>query len=67
MVEIAKLVTVSSDKEFVFERCIKMYGSEAAKNHGAESDETSVIFRHCIDSDAKSATNRKGYESVCHR
>ena len=29
-------------------------------------EETSAIFKSCIDKEAKSATNRKGYETVCH-
>lgn len=29
-------------------------------------DETKAIFISCIDKEAKNATNRRGYESVCH-
>jgi hypothetical protein len=39
------------------------YGQATSANY---PDETSAIFKRCIDKDAKSATNRKGYEAVCH-
>jgi len=38
MADIAKSVVDPNDKEFVFERCIGMCGSEAAKNYGADCD-----------------------------
>jgi hypothetical protein len=40
------------------------YGQATSSHHFGE---TNAIFRSCIDEEAKSATNRKGYEAVCHR
>ena len=39
------------------------YGQTTSLSH---HEETSAIFRYCIDKEAKSAANRKGYEAVCH-
>jgi hypothetical protein len=44
--------------------CVFTYGQTTSLSY---PEETSAIFKSCIDKEAKSVTNRKGYETVCHR